>query len=374
MINRKLIAFLCLIVTCWSIGSVVFGPEQRFFVPYYTEAIYKNLENLYNASQYRLKEPTALIADEIVFRYAAGAYIRGVDPILINSEHTPLGKYFIGASILLFQTDTVAIVFFGVLSLVTLWFLGRLALGDSIWALVPVALWSNEKLFRNQFLVTPLLDIIQLPFVLLTLLAFIKEQKKGIYIWTALALGFVAATKSVVPTILLVVTFVGFLVVKRRFRHITNFFLWLPISLGVLALSYTRTFFNGYSFWDFLGFQKWILLYQQSKLIFPFSFWRLMLFNQWQTWWGEMKVMPVEDWRWTWPVLVLVPLGLVLVYRRKIVKNSPLLVLLLWAFVYEVFLSFGIVATRFFLPLLPVLYVLLVYSGREILRKRGVRI
>lgn len=372
--TRIFIGLVSIAVTCWSVGSIVFNPQQRFFTPYYTEQNYKNLEQLYNASQYRQKEPTSLIADDVVFRYAAGAYMRGVDPILVNSEHTPLGKYLIGASYLLFQNEGPVILISAVLSLLTLWLIGLEVLRDRVAALIPVALFATEKLFLGQLRVTPLLDIIQLPYILFALFSFLREHKRGRYLWTSVSLGLVAATKSVVPAALLVVVFVAFFIICKKVRLIIRLLPWLTISFGILVVSYTRTFLNGYTLWDFLGFQKWILLYQQSKLIFPFSFWRLMLFNQWQTWWGEMKVMSVEDWRWTWPVLALVPLALLIVYRRKIIQNSTLFVLLLWALGYEVFLSIGVVATRFFLPLLPVLYVLAVYSGREILRKRRVRI
>src|SRR3989344_976824 len=172
---NKLIITLLLSWIVFSLGNIVFNPVNQYFNRYFNENVYQNLERLYNNSQYRQKNPISVIADEIVFRYAAAAYIRGADPILINSEHTPLGKYMIGLSFLWFQNDGVAIVFFAVLSLFTLWLLGKQIFKDTTWALVPVALWVTEPLFQNQLRVTPLLDIIQLPWILLALYAFIKK-------------------------------------------------------------------------------------------------------------------------------------------------------------------------------------------------------
>jgi len=368
---RALFVGVCLATIAWSIGSVVFDPKQHFFTPYYTETVYQQLERLYNQSQYRLKHPLSFIPDEIVFRYAAGAYLRGVDPILVNSEHTPLGKYLIGLSYLLFQNDGVVIVLFLLLSLLALWLLGWRVLGDWVTALIPVALFSTEELLRNQLRVTPLLDIMQLPFVLFALVLFLHEYRRGRFLWTSISLGMVAATKSVVPALLLVLTFGVFLLIRNEWKKGVTLVPWLFISLGIFMLSYTRTFLNGYSFLDFLGFQKWILLYQQSKLIYPFSFWRLMFFNQWQTWWGDMGVVPAVDWNILWPMLVTVPFLLItLGVNKKNRLNDTAVLLLLWVFVYEAFLSLGVVVTRFLLPLLPVLYILGVLLVQLFLKRR----
>lgn len=357
MNSRFLYSLILIFFIVFQLGRIILDPRQHYFDRYYTEDTYKNLERLYNGSQYRIKNPTSIIADEIVFRYAAGAYIRGVDPILVNSEITPLGKYIVGLSYHWFQTESVVVLIFTLLSLFALWLLGSQVLGR-VWSLVPVALFSSEPLFRNQLLITPLMDIIQLPFILLSLYSFIRKN----FFFTAVFLGLAAATKSVVPAILLILTFVIF---SLRLMKSIKFVFWLPLSFLILLLSYLRTFLNGYSFWDFLGFQKWILLYQQSKLIFPFSFWKLMLFNQWQTWWGDMAIHKAEDWLFTWPVLVIVPF--VLIIKKKL--SNQILILLLWVLVYEIFLSFGVVVTRFLLPLLPILYILTVAYVRELFRK-----
>lgn len=369
--NTKIVAaVLSIFISVFSLGQIVLDPNQNYFDRYYTEETYQNLERLYNQSQYRLKNPPSIIADEVVFRYASEAYIRGVDPILINSEHTPLGKYLIGFSYSLFQTESVVIVFFATLSLWAIWLLGKQVFGDRVLALIPVALFSTEELFRSQLRVTPLLDIIQLPHILLSLYFFIVEYKRGRFLWTSLAIGLAAATKSVVPAILLVLTFGIFFLIQREWKKGLKLIPWLCISLSVLMVSYIRTFMNGYTIFDFFGFQKWILLYQQSKLIFPFSFWRLMMLNQWQTWWGDMAVHQTTDWRITWPFLTTIPFVLcILIVRKKFKLNDATLLLLIWVLVYEAFLSLGVIVTRFLLPLIPILYILSVYYVRKFLRK-----
>lgn len=368
---NRFIFFLLLTIIIYRISSVVFFSKVGYFRPYYTEDVYKHLENLFNHSQYRIKNPTSIIADEIVFRYAAGAYLRGVDPILINSETTPLGKYFIAASIYFFQTDSIAIFLFAIFSLLSLWILADVVLGDTMLALVPVVLLSFEPLFVNQILVTPLMDIIQLPFILLSIVFFLREKRNTLFIGTCILLGFVMATKSVVPAMLLIVSFSIYLFIQRDLRSIFHLIIFFPISLFVFGAAYIRTFLNGYSIIDFFRFQKWIFDYQQSKLIYPMTFWKLMFFNEWQTWWGEQKILKTVDWQITWPFLVMVPFIILIFVMRKTIRiQEPIIMLLTWIFVYEIFLSLGVVSTRFLLPLLPVLYILAVYLLRSCINIR----
>jgi len=117
-----------------------------------------------------------------------------------------------------------------------------------------------------------------------------------------------------------------------------------------------------------LGFQKWIFLYQQSKLIYPFSVWRLLFLNQWQTWWGEQRLMQSAEWQVTWPIFTgLLFVSLALVVTRKI-KSIPLYMLfVLWCTIYLSFLSFGIVSSRFLFPVLPIMYIVGIYTLRHII-------
>lgn len=334
--------------------------------PIYTDSLYHTLEDLFNQSQYRQKNPTALIPDHAVFRYAAGAYLRGVDPIYINSEHTPLGKYFIAASIFLFHNDATIIIFFILLTLLSVWLLGIKVLQNALLAILPILIFSSEPLFLDQIRIVPMLDAIQLPFIFLAFYFFIREYRKRRFFLTTLMIGFVIATKSIVPGILLIFCFILFLITQKMFRTILFFFAYLPISAFVLIISYIRTFMSGYTFFQFLGFQKWIFLYQQSKLIHPFSVWKLLLFNEWQTWWGDERILKSAEWQVWWPVFtVLLILSAAFVIMKKMKISPSYLLLLLWCVIYLSFLSFGVVSSRFLMPVLPVMYILGIYMVKK---------
>lgn len=337
--------------------SLFIAPFWHGFIEsYYDDAHYQDLARVFGNSQYRQKHPTAIIPDETVFSYASGAYIRGVDPILINSEHTPLGKYMIGVFIVLFKNDRVPMLVFAVLTLVSMYILARTILPTSALALIPVVFFVFEPLFLNQLKYVPLLDLVQLPFILLTLVAFLRESQKDRYLWTSVFLGFTAATKTIVPAVILVGVFLVTFLVFKKFQSIVKLLVYLPIAAAIFIISYLKTFLDGYTFWQFLGFQKWIFAYQKSKLLYPFSAWRLIFLNQWQTWWGDFSLLRAEDWQVTWPASIVgtIGFGLGLLKKRSIAETT----LFFWCIAYSAFLSLGVVSSRFFLPFFPVTYIL----------------
>ncbi len=346
--------------------SVIIPRIQMYTTPYYSEEIYKNLEHVFNTSQYRQKDNPGIIPDESLFSYVAGAYLRGMDPIMANSEHTPLGKYFLAGSIYLFRNEKTIMLLFALLSGISIWWLAKRVLGDGTLALIPLVLVAFDRLFMNQLVTVPLLDIIQLPFIYFALAAFLRERKTNGFFWTALCIGLVMATKTVVPGLLLIFCIGIFLALKREYKTLMYFLCWLPVAAAIFILTYTRTFMSGYTFWDFLKFQKWIFLYQKSKLIYPFSSLRLLLFNQWQTWWGAFSVVPANDWSVLWPISTISSflMGVWMLGKKRwqSAQFEPILLIILWVMVLHIFLSVGVVSSRFFIPLLPAQYILLVYA------------
>lgn len=365
-VSRIIFALVLLGIASISLFRTIAPLWNGYTTPYFTDNVYGGFEAAYNGSQYRMKENAGLIPDETVFSYASGAYIRGVDPILINSEHTPLGKYIIGLFILMLKNDKFVVIPSAIFTLILMWTIGRIVLKDGVLALVPVVFLATEPLFLNQIRTAPLLDIIQLPWILFAIAGFLWEKPSRKFILTAVMVGFVMATKTIVPAILLVSTFVIFLFLQRQRKQIVRLLLWLSLSVVIFIASYTRTFMSGYSIGDFIGFQKWIFLYQQSKLIFPFSAWRLLFFNQWQAWWGDMRILTADDWHWTWPVSSALGIyAVVLLVTRKLPIKEPITLLVLWFSVYSIFLSLGVVSSRFFLPLFPLSFIVSVWVIRK---------
>lgn len=325
-------------------------------------AVFPLYENAYYSSQYVKKENPGIIPDDTFEAFVGGAFLRGVNPILIVHEHPPMGRYIIALSILLFDNPRTLIIPLLALSFFGLFLMLRKVLNNNLLALLPLVVYVNEPLIISKLQYVPLLEPIQLPFIIFALYFFIQgvSQKRYVpwFLLTSIMLGFVISIRFFILGAVLVLAMIAYLVLQRKeMIKLLVFVVSLPLSLVVLFGSYFRTIQDGYSLFQILGVQKYILFYHQSKLENLFSFWDLLLFNRWHAWWGERIIISDSTWIIAWPIATVFTTGFVLLFLLKKIKiNSASKILLLWILAYSLLLSGGNSTTRYFLPLLPFLY------------------
>lgn len=357
-----LLAFLLLSVFLRP-GLLINEKIANFFSPGYSHN-YEDLRKLYYVSQYVNKYNPSIIPDESFESFVGGAFIRGVNPILIVHEHPPLGRYIIGLSTLLFDNAATLILPLSLISVIGIFLISRLVFKKTILALIPLTIFTNESLFLSKFKFAPLLEPIQLPFIIFCIYFFIKgvSSKKSLYwfIASSIMLGFVISIRFFILGLALSSSMILFFILQRRInKKFIMYILSLPFSLLVLILSYTRTIQDGYSVFQVFSIQKYIFYYHKSKLISFFSFWDLILFNRWHTWWGDRRILTDSEWFIIWPVsMILTFLFLFFVLRKKMTFSVPEKIIFLWIFTYSLLLSVGNSTTRYFLPLVPFLYIL----------------
>lgn len=359
----KILVGIILLISLIHPLSLFWQQRDVFFNKGY-EKQYENYKKAYYSSQYVKKKNPAIIPDEIFEAFAGGAFLRGLNPILIVHDHPPLGRYIISLSIFLF--DNVNTIMLPLLSFAVLgiFLIGRMVTGKVIFALIPMALFINEPLFFNKILYSPLPEAVNLPFIIFAFYFFIKSINTKRYIpWflaTALMLGFVISIRFfVLGAVMLSVMGIFLLLRQRDVKRIGIFIACLPLSILILFLSYTRTMLDGYSPLQIVGVQKYILVYHKSLFILPFSYWDLLLFNRWHTWWGNKAIITDENWVIFWPISVIITFGYSLFAIIKRIKISDYeLVLLFWVFMYSVMLSTGYTSSRYFLPVIPFFYIL----------------
>lgn len=364
----KFFLYLFLFLTFFPLVGVTWEKRDYYFSPFDLE----RAKNLYSISQYVRQKDAAWIADEILFAYAGWYYTRGGNPILVNPENPPLGKYIVGLSIKIFNNEKLPNLIFGLTSLLTLFFLSSHFLKEKWLAFLPVALFSWEKLFQEQLLYVPLFETFAFTFLTLSFYFFIKAQENWKYfLLTNFFLGALWATRPWMATVPLVVTWAGFLLIKRDFKKIGYWLLTMPLAVGVLLASYWRLFGEGWGIYKILAVQKWILWYHQSRLINFGSVWEFIYLGRWHVWWGDKPYLPVNQWTMLWPIfttLALVFTILILVKSLgagKWLKNFKfdlkIEVLCLWVVFYLLFLSFGNINSRYVFYLLPYCYILGIY-------------
>lgn len=354
------IIIISVVATIWSVKGQY---TSRNFWQRYPE-----LKKSYENSQYVKKTPN-WIPDDTVNAYAGASYIKGVSPVLIAPDTPPLGRYLIGLSALIFNNENIVIVFAGVGSLILLFLIGKTIFKNSFTALLPVLFLSFEPLFRRQLTETPLLDIIQLFFILLSFYLFNKglSSKKHLFLFLGanLSLGAFVAVKFFATGLVVVASYYLVLLFNKDKKRLVSYTVTLPAALLVLLGSYGRLLALGYSFSELFGVQKWVYLYHRSQIILPFSIWPFLLINKWHVWWGNTPVISDSQWTVTWPVLTFLSFATIVFYfLKKMKKSINVEVLMAWVILYIAFFSFGQVTPRYLVVYLPVLY-LVSFFGLE---------
>lgn len=325
------------------------------------------LEKLYGQSQYVRTDPISMLPDETIYAYAAWRYMHGENPAVFNADQPPLGKYFIGLSEVYFNNERITGPVFNILILISLFILSVLILKSYIWSIILVALFSFEKIFIAQMLYAPLLDNIQLFFILLSFIFFILSQKKVIYfIPSFISLGLVMSTKFWVTGLLIFIIWSICILLARRIKTLVYFLLVSPLSILTMMAVYLPSFLQGDPVRRFFGVQRYIYEFHKGKFNFdPVAVWDLLLFNRWHVPW-EGVIKPSTDWQWTWPIVtVLVILAIVRIVKNSRNYSESGVLLSSWIIVYFILLSVSTVLPRYLIPVLPALYLFSFWSVKE---------
>lgn len=328
---------------------------------------YEALKELYYSSQYVLEKPKGAVPDNAIYSFAAGYYLRGGSPIIVDPSQPPLGKYLLALSVYFFKTTKPATYLFFYLTLITFFLLSKYVLGRTELALLTAFVFSFEKNFINQLRYTPMLDIFQLCFIIFAFYFFIKwveEKKTKNLVLASLSLGAVAAIKFFITALVIFIGWVAFLALKKRWQDILK--LSISVALAtylILTLSYLRVLLEEPNPLKVLGIQKWILWYHQSKLTSLFTIWPLIYFNRWQTWWGDFAIIEDSQWWFIWPILFTISFITLLLYAIKKLKvDKRLEAILIWFLTYSILISLAQASSRYLIPILPFLYLISVKS------------
>lgn len=366
-INLKLLlTVFLLVVILFNVSRTLYQQRDKYFSFDYWQR-YSSLKKAYYDSVYANKNGSWL-PDETVYSFSGGALIKGENPILVIPEVPPTGKYLIGLSALLFNNENIIIAFCSIASLIMLFLIGKQVFHSTLIALMPLALLSFEQIFINQLIYIPLLDIIHLLFLLSSFYFFNVALKSKNHIFkffllTNLFLGLFISTKFFGIGASVVLAFLVVLTLNRDIRRLKLFSFTLPLSIFILLLSYVRVLALGYPLNKFLGIQKWVFLYTQGHIHSLFSVWPLFFLNQWHVAWGNTPIISDSQWSLTWPIIgVFFFITSVMYLFKKISKNKEIEILIAWVFLYFVFLSFGDANSRYFIILIPIIYLVVIFG------------
>lgn len=332
----------------------------------------KIYEKKYNRSQYIIPRSKNPISDEELLSYAGYKYATGLNPVLINSDHPPLGKYIIGWFILLTDNSHSVAIFFALGIILLLLYLVYILTNSYLLTTVSLLLLSFDTVFIDQIIHSPVLDIIQVFFLLLYIFFYFHwlSKKNNLFIvLMGISFGALASVKLYFPAlILLLVTSSHLILTKRGFKNT------LIISSTLLTLacttytaSYLSYFAHGNSFRNFLSTQKWIFLFWKNNSIEVVKYYGavipFILFNQWKVWWGDKQYINFEHWSIFWPIFFVAGIFCAVYFISKAKKKhfkGFSSFLSVWIIVFTVYLCFIPISPRYLMMLYFPIYILIV--------------
>lgn len=320
----------------------------------------------YYESQWVVSDSKNPIGDDGLYAYAGWNYITGGNPVLLNAQIPPLGKYIIGVGEITFQNQNILMLIIGLSCLGLLYIINTHLFKDKLLAFIPVFLFSFDSLFYSQ-LRAPYLDTMYLFFLLLTLLFMIKRN----YVLSSFFLGCFASLKYPVGSLFLAAPIIVWVVLYDR-KHMKQFILSLVLWPAVFVSTYCMYFIKGGDALGFAKVQKYIVaFYSDGVKATPGIVYPMILFGKWYTWFAG--VQKVVEWTFLWAISFIGALFAILpitkhdyLYLRKSEKledtqNQNMTLILLWVLFYLAFLTFTPVFPRYLLLLLPFMYNLTVW-------------
>ncbi len=361
---KRIVIVLLLLLIVYNVLSVVYQQRNEYLSHNYWQR-FPGLGKIYYNSVYKNKHGVFL-PDEIIYSYIGGALVHGVSPIYLNPEVPPLGTYFIGISEVIFDNEHIISFLFGVTSLILLYMIGLQIFTHRITAFFPPLLFSFEPIFKNQLIYTPLLDIIQLcsllgVFYMFNLAILGRKHQMQYFLFTNILLGFFISTKFFGTGFAVVLAMFSLLALHRDKKRIFYFLLTLPVAIIILYGTYFRVLLSGYPLIKFLGIQKWIFLYNTGHLSQRFTLWPLLFLNKWYLWFGITKVTTDSQWVITWPILTILSFAAMIAFLFFKQKKS-VEILFAWIIAYLLLLNFVQISSRYFVILIPILYLVCMYG------------
>lgn len=302
------------------------------------------------------------VSDATLYAYVGNEYISGANPTLLNPEHPPLGKYLIGLSIRVFGNENVILLIFGLITLSAVFLIVYVSTRSYLSSSIAVLLTSSHSLFIDQLIHGPQLELFQLTFFLLFVLHLIlyeKKKKIHFFIEALFFYGFLLSVKTFLTHFILFSAWLGILTLYSKRLKIKEWLLLQGGGILIFISSYIVFFINGSTFRQWLGVQKYILVFYKQAGIniveFAGNYLRLIFTGSWKFWSDNNPVSHYSEWSFTWSIILLVTIFVIYkMMKQKERKNISFSEWILVSFIviYNVFL--------FVVPMFP-RYLLLLF-------------
>lgn len=307
------------------------------------------------------------VSDETIYIASGYLYAKGANPTQYNFEHPPFLKYVFGLATIVFNNPYIAQLIFGLSFLYLTYFLGRKILMNSFAAFLTVCLVIFDPLFislSSEILLDMGHALFSLSYVITAV--FFPSQ----FILYGIALGLSASSKFWAASLFYVgiVIINLFLSKKHYYRH---FIFSILIASIVYVLIYLKTFIDYHWSFNFVFFQLKMLRYWIQHNVSAYFGASIVLFNTgfFKSWWGDHQVLRSNVWSIFWPLSFIIILRNFIFIKDRYER----LILIIVPVGYLFYLGIQAPFARYFIPIIPLLYINLTYSTINSIKIKGLR-
>lgn len=345
------IFFIILFITHPSIVSYRF---KKSAIP-----LYERSQDIPHAVKDRI-----FLSDSDIHIAAGYLYVTGHEPIAYNFQHPPLVKYLFGYSTLLFKTPYVIQILLAITYLILSYlFAWRITKSFPISAVSTLFLATDPVL--HDVASQALLDLGQSVFALSFVMASLFIP--GSFILQGILLGLFAASKFWSTALFFFAATVIYRRLTTKKWHIIHLLKTMGVAGIVFCLVYSSSFIARKGAFNIIFFQLKILKYwfHQSLSSMPAASLLLFMTGYVKSWWGSRDWVWTKPWSIFWPVTFI--FTLCMIAQRKMTNELKFTSIL--PIIFLIYLGAQAPFTRYFVIILPYLYVCLSFALFSLVKK-----
>ena len=362
-VNNFLIAFLIATTYLFSLFLYKQNPFEYKFDNTLVNKYYLSQDITYEPSGKRL-----FLSDDEIHIAAGYLYAKGADPTLLNFQHPPFIKYLFGYSTLLFNNPYIVQVAMSFSLLMITFQLGLRTFKKWEVGLVGAMLLAVDPLFIS-FSTRALLDLGQTVLLLSYVLLVLYFPKR--IISQGLVLGLLFGSKFWAGSLFFLGLFTAYKLYSKQFIW-KEYIKQIAIGAVVFSLTYFRTFINNSGLFNIVFFELKTLKYWFAHSVssnFGSSV-ELFLLGNMRSWWGDGSMVREALWSPIWPLALVVSLTMSI---KEVIKTKWKIkrefMIYLVPIAYLAYLSIQAPFVRYFIVILPFLYISLSQAAFLILQK-----
>ncbi len=269
-----------------------------------------------------------MVSDEEIYIASGYLYANGAKPTDYNFQHPPFIKYLFGMSAKYFNLPLLPNIIFGAILLFEVFHLGSLVFKNRLIGFLASVLLLIDPVFK-EVTIYALLDLGQMIFILGFIITTFFWKKH--WIGQGVLLGLATASKFYSPVVIFLGIIYLYKILTKQFS-LKKEIAVLLVGFITFSLCYIKAFpFN--------------IFFEQAKII------KFMLEHNHAVEWGGIISMFFGGYI-LWPILFFV--NLYQLFRSKV--SDPVFLLCILPTTYYLLLTFQLPFTRYFILILPFLY------------------